>query len=345
MMKAAFFRQHGDSSVLEYGDLPEPVAAPDEVLVRVHAAALNHLDLFVREGLPGLKLQFPHIGACDIAGEVAAVGEAVTGWNEGDHVIVNPSLWCGVCESCIAGEESLCERYQIIGEHVSGGAAEYVAVTAQNLYRIPNDFSFEEAAAVPLVWMTAWRALIGQAKLRAGQSVLIVGAGGGVASAAIQIARYAGATVYAASRSDEKLDHAKSLGADFTVRSDGDFAREIWRMTNKRGVDVVLENVGAATWEQSLRVLAKGGVLVTYGATTGPIVQLDLRKLFWRQYAIIGSTMSNNREFNEVMRLMFWERRFKPLVDTIFPLSDIKTAHEYLESAEQFGKVVLKIRD
>lgn len=341
MMKAGFFRQHGAAEVMEYGELPEPVAGPDEVLVRVRAVALNHLDLFVREGIPGLKLQFPHIGGCDIAGEVAALGEGVAGWQEGEHVVVNPNMWCGRCEYCIAGEESLCDSYGVIGEHMTGGTAEYITVSARNLYRIPADFSFEEAAAVPLVWMTAWRALMGQAKLRAGQSVLILGAGGGVASAAIQIARYAGATIYAASRSDEKLEQARALGADYVVRSDGEFSRDIWRMTNKRGVDVVLENVGAATWEQSMRVIAKGGTLVTYGATTGPIVQIDLRKLFWRQYALVGATMANNREFNTVMRLMFAEKRFKPLVDRVFPLSEIRAAHEYLAAGEQFGKVVL----
>lgn len=341
MMKAAFFRRHGAAEVMEYGSLPEPVAGPDEVLVRVRALALNQLDLFVRKGLPGLKLAFPHIGAADIAGEIAALGEAVTGWREGERVVINPNLWCGACEMCQAGEESLCERYGIIGEHAPGGAAQYIAVPARNLYRIPEDFPFEQAAAVPLAWMTAWRALIGQGGLRAGQSVLILGAGGGVASAAIQIARYAGATVYAASRSDAKLEQARALGADHLLRSDGQFGREVWGLTAKRGVDLVLENVGAATWEQSLRCVAKGGRLVTYGATSGPIVELDIRKLFWRQYAIIGSTMANSREFAAVMRLVFQERRFAPLVDRIFPLSEIRAAHEYLESAEQFGKVVL----
>ncbi len=341
MMKAGFFQQHGGPEVLEYGELAEPVAGPDEVLVRVRAVALNHLDLFVRAGLPGLKLQFPHIGGCDIAGEIAATGEGVSGWQEGEHVIVNPNMWCGTCEFCVAGEESLCDSYGVIGEHMTGGTAEYIAVPARNLYRIPSDFPFEQAAAVPLVWMTAWRALIGQAKLQAGQSVLIMGAGGGVASAAIQIARYAGATVYAASRSDAKLEQALALGADYGIRSDGDFGRELWRLTNKRGVDVVLESVGAATWEQSTRAIAKGGTLVNYGATTGPIVQIDLRKLFWRQYTLVGSTMSNTQEFNTVMRLMFAEKRFKPLVDRVFPLSEIRAAHEYLATGEQFGKVVL----
>lgn len=343
MMKAGFFRQHGGLEVLEYGELAEPVAGPDEVLVRIRAAALNHLDLFVREGLPGLTLSMPHIGGCDIAGEIAAIGEGVTGWSEGQHVVVNPNIWCGTCEYCIAGEETLCDRYGVIGEHQTGGLAQYIAVPARNLYAIPDDYSFEQAAAVPLVWMTAWRALIGQAQLRAGQSVLILGAGGGVASAAIQIARYAGATVYAASRSPEKLARAKTLGADYVVRSDGDWGRDIWKQTNKRGVDVVLENVGAATWESSLRSVAKGGTVVTYGATTGPIVNIDIRKLFWRQFNLIGSTMANNREFNTIMRLVFWERRFQPLIDKVFPLSEIQAAQRYLESAEQFGKVVIAI--
>ena len=341
-MKAAFFRNHGGLDVLEYGDLPEPVAGPDEVVLRVRATALNHLDLFVRAGIPGLKLAMPHIGGSDIAGEVVALGEDVHGWNEGERVVVNPNLWCGTCEMCVRGEESLCESYQIIGEHTSGGGAEYVAVPARNLRRIPDDFAWDAAAAVPLVWMTAWRALIGQGQLRAGQSVLILGAGGGVASAAIQIARYAGATVYAASRSEEKLERAHELGADYTLSSEKEFSRDIWRMTNKRGVDLVLENIGAATWEQSIRSVAKGGRLVTYGATSGPMAEIDLRRLFWRQYAIIGSTMASNSEWETVARLMFDERRFTPLVDRVFGLNEIRDAHGYLESAEQFGKVVLQ---
>lgn len=341
MMKAAFFRNHGSADVLEYGELPEPVAGPDEVLVQVQAVALNHLDLFVREGIPGLRLAMPHIGGADIAGVIAACGEAVEGWQEGDRVVINPNLWCGRCEMCMAGEESLCDRFGLIGEHAPGGTAQYIAVPSRNLYRIPGDFPFEQAAAVPLVWMTAWRALIGQGRLRAGQSVLILGAGGGVASAAIQIARYAGATVFAASRSEEKLAQARELGADHGLRTDQPFSREIWNLTGKRGVDIVLENIGAATWEQSLRCVAKGGTVVTYGATSGPLVEIDLRKLFWRQYALVGSTMANTREFLTIMRLMFEERRFKPLVDRIFPLSAIREAHHYLESAEQFGKVVL----
>lgn len=341
MMRAAFFREHGPIENLEYGKLAEPVAGPDEVLVRVRASALNHLDLWVRQGIPGLTLSLPHIGCSDIAGEIAAVGEAVSEWREGEHVIINPNIWCGQCEMCQAGEESLCESFGIIGEHAAGGAAEYIAVPARNLYRIPPEYPFEQAAAAPLVWMTAWRALMGQGHLQAGQSVLILGAGGGVASAAIQIAKAAGATVFAASRSEEKLAAASRLGADHGLRSDGQFSRDIWKLTDKRGVDLVLENVGAATWEQSVRSLAKRGRLVTYGATAGPMVELDVRRLFWRQYAIIGSTMANTREFITVMDLIFQERRFQPVVDRVFPLSEIQAAHRYLASGEQFGKVVL----
>lgn len=340
-MKAAVFFEHGPIETLQYADVPTPEPGPGEVLVRVRATAINHLDLFVRQGIPGINLEFPHYGGSDIAGEVAALGAGVTGWQEGEHVVINPSLWCSTCEYCIAGEESLCVRYRIIGEHVRGGAAEYVVVSATNLFRIPNDYPWEQAAAVPLVFMTAWRSVITQGELRAGQSILVLGAGGGVASAAIQIAKLAGATVYAASRDAGKRQHARELGTDHVLNSSGDFGKEIWGLTNKRGVDVVLENVGAATWDRSLRAVAKGGRVVVFGATSGPQVGLDLRQLFWKQYAVIGATMANNREFNTVMRLVFWERRLSPVVDRVLPLSQIQEAHRALEAGEQFGKIVL----
>lgn len=340
-MKAAIFRQHGPIENLEYTDVPPPVPGPNEVLVRVRAVALNRLDLFVRSGIPGINLEFPHIGGSDIAGIVEAVGVAVEGWREGGSVVINPSLSCGVCEYCVAGEESLCIKYRIIGEHVRGGAAEYIAVPSANLFRIPQDYPFEQAAAAPLVYMTAWRSLITQGQLRAGQSVLILGAGGGVASAAIQIAKLAGAKVYAASRDEAKRRQAYELGADEVLDSAADFSKELWKMTSKRGVDVVLENIGSATWDRSLRSVAKGGRVVVYGATTGPHVQIDLRQIFWKQYAIIGATMANNREFNTVMRLVFWEQRLQPVVDRVLPLSQIQEAHRVLESSEQFGKIVL----
>jgi NADPH:quinone reductase-like Zn-dependent oxidoreductase len=340
-MKAAIFREHGPIENLEYADVPAPTPGPNEVLVRVRAVALNHLDLFVRQGIPGINLEFPHIGGCDIAGEIEAVGVAVEGWREGERVVINPSLSCGECEFCSMGEDSLCVRYRIIGEHTRGGAAEYIAVPSANLFRIPDDYPFEQAAAAPLVYMTAWRSLITQGRLQAGQSVLILGAGGGVATAAIQIARLVGAKVYATSRDAAKREQALKLGAHEVLDSNEDFSKELWRRTNKRGVDLVLENVGAATWDRALRSVVKGGRVVVYGATSGPQVQLDLRQLFWKQYAIIGATMANRREFNTVMRLVFWERQLQPVVDRVLPLAQIRQAHHALEGGEQFGKIVL----
>lgn len=341
MLKAAIFYAHGPVENLQIAEMPRPEPGPGEVLVRVRAVALNHLDLFVREGLPGIRLTLPHIGGSDIAGEVAALGAGVTGWSEGDHIVVNPGLWCGRCEWCRMGEESLCVHYRLIGEHVTGGLAEYCVAPAINLVRIPDDYPFEQAAAAPLVFMTAWRALISQGQLRAGQSVLIMGAGGGVATAAIQIARLAGATVYAASRSETKRQAAHDLGADEVLDSTGDFAREIWTRTGKRGVDLVLESVGAATWERSLRCVTKGGRLVVYGATSGPQVQIDLRPLFWKQYAIVGSTMANRAETAAVLRLVFDERHLRPIIDRVLPLDEIQAAHRLLASGDQFGKIVL----
>jgi NADPH:quinone reductase-like Zn-dependent oxidoreductase len=341
-MKAAILRQHGSIDNLDYADMPAPVPGPNEVLVRVRAVALNHLDLFVRQGIPGINLQFPHIGGSDIAGEIEAVGVGVEGWREGERVVINPSLWCGSCEFCVEGEESLCVKYRIIGEHTTGGAADYVVVSSANLFRIPDDYPFEQAAAAPLVYMTAWRSLITQGQLLAGNSVLVLGAGGGVATAAIQIARLAGAKVFAASRDETKRERALQLGADHVLDSNVDFGKEIRALTNRRGVDVVLENVGAATWDRALKSVAKGGYVVVYGATSGPHVQMDLRPLFWNQFHIVGATMANRREFNTVMRLVFWERKLQPIVDRVLPLSEIRAAHEALEAGEQFGKIVLK---
>jgi NADPH:quinone reductase-like Zn-dependent oxidoreductase len=340
-MKAALFHEHGPIEHLEYADVPTPTPGPGEVLVRVRAVALNRLDLFVREGIPGINLQFPHWGGSDIAGEVAELGAGVAGWQTGEHVVINPSLWCGKCPYCIAGEESLCVRYRIIGEHVRGGAADYVVVPAATLFGIPDDYPWTQAAAAPLAYLTAWRSVITQGALRAAQSILILGASGGVATAALQIAKLAGATVYAASRDERKRQQARELGADHVLDSNGDWSREIWELTGKRGVDVVLENVGAATWDLALRSVRKGGRVVVFGATSGPHVQLDLRQLFWKQYAIIGATMGNRREFDAVMRLVFWERRLHPLVDRVLPLREMQAAQRALDAGEQFGKIVL----
>ncbi|HEU4324391.1 MAG TPA: zinc-binding dehydrogenase [Roseiflexaceae bacterium] len=341
-MKAIVFYEHGDLDALSYADVAEPVAGPGEVLVQVKAVALNHLDLWVRRGIPGLKLALPHIGGSDVAGVVAAVGQGVEQRWVGQRVVVNPALSCGVCEFCRKGEQSLCVKFQILGEHTPGGLAEYVVAPAANLYPIPDDYPFVQAAAVPLVYQTAWRALVGQARLRAGERVLIMGAGGGVATAAIQIARQAGAYIYAVTSTAEKEQRARELGADETINyKETDFAKEIWRRTGRRGVDVVLENVGPATWAGSVRALAKGGRLVTFGATTGRMAETDLNLLFWNQVALIGSTMASYAEFDAVMREVF-SGRLKPVVNRVLPLSEGREAQRILEAGEQFGKIVLE---
>ena len=341
-MKASVFYEHGGLEVLRYADVPEPAPGPGEALIQVKAAALNHLDLWVRRGLPGLRLSMPHIGGSDVAGLVAAVGPGVdAGW-VGRRVVVNPALACGVCELCRRGEQSMCVTFRIFGEHTPGGLAEYAVAPAANLYPIPDGYRFAQAAAVPLAYQTAWRALIGQARLQAGERVLIVGAGGGVASAAIQIARRAGAYIYAVTSTPEKERRARELGADETINyKEVDVAKEIARRTGRRGVDVVLEHVGPATWAASLRALAKGGRLVTFGATTGRFAETDLNLLFWNQFSLIGSTMANFAEFEAVMREIF-SGRLAPVVDRVLPLSEGQEAQRLLESGEQFGKIVLE---
>ncbi len=338
-MKAAIFHEHGGSDVLRIEDVSMPVAQSGEVLVRVRAAALNRLDVWVRNGLP-IEITMPHIGGSDVAGVVESLGPGVSGVREGARVVVNPSLSCGDCEWCRAGEEPLCVRYKILGEHTNGGFAEFVAVPATNLFPIPPDVPFEHAAAAPLAFLTAWRALVSRGRVRAGSSVLITGASGGVASAAVQIARYLGATVYAVTTT-ENVDRIRALGAHVVYdRNAGDFSRQIWRDTDKRGVDVVVDSVGEAIWQQCVRSLARGGRLVSYGGTTGPRAELDIRVLFWKQIEIMGSTMSNRSEFEEVMRLVF-TGALQPVVDSVLPLTEIRAAHERLERGEQFGKIVL----
>ncbi len=343
-MKAVVLPRYGGPEVLEFvEDRPEPVPGPDEVLVHVHAASLNHLDLTVRKGIPTLKLTLPHVLGADLAGEVAKLGSDVTGFEVGDRVVANPGLTCGHCEFCVAGDDSLCPDYQILGEHVPGTYAEYVAVPARNLLPIPVDLDWAHAAAAPLVFMTAWRLLITRAAVRPGEDVLILGAGSGLSTAAIQIAKLAGCTVYATSSSDAKLKKAKELGADVVINyTEVPWSKAVWELTGKRGVDVVLDHVGEATFKDSVRSLRKGGRLVVPGATTGPMPQLDLRYLFWRQLSVLGSTMANRREFEEVMKLVFMGR-LTPVVDRVFPLREAAKAHAHLESGEQFGKVVLSV--
>lgn len=341
-MKAAVFWQHGGPEVVEIADVPRPEADAGQIIIAVRAAALNHLDLWARRGLPGLELPFPHIGGSDIAGVVQELGDGVAGPTPGTRVLVNPSLWCGRCDWCLQGEESLCTSYKIIGEHVRGGFAEFAAVPAANVHPIPDDISFEEASAVPLVYQTAWRGLVSRGRLAAGESVLVTGASGGTSTAAIQIAKHLGATVFAVTAGPEKAARVRELGADHVIdRLESDFSKEIWKATDKRGIDLAFDSVGEAVWPELLRSLARGGRLVTYGATTGPAGQVEIRLTFWKQLQIIGTTMSSASEFDTVMSLVF-ERKLKPVIDVVWPLEDAHEAHRRLEAGEQFGKIVLK---
>lgn len=343
-MKAVLVPRYGGPEVLELvPDHPDPVPGPDQVVVRVHATALNHLDLSVRKGIPTLKLTLPHILGCDAAGDLAEVGSDVTHLEVGERVVVNPGISCGRCEFCLTGEDSLCVEYKILGEHLPGAYAEKVAVPARNVLRIPTDMDFATAAAAPLAFMTAWRMLVTRAKIRPGEDVLILGAGSGVSTAAIQVAKLAGCTVFATSSSDAKLEKAKAIGADVLINySTTPWSKAVWELTGKRGVDVVVDHVGEATFKDSVRTLRRGGRVVVTGATTGASLELDARYLFWRQLSVLGSTMSNRREFEEVMKLVFMGR-LKPVVDRVFPIEEARKAHEYLESGRQFGKVVLAV--
>jgi NADPH:quinone reductase-like Zn-dependent oxidoreductase len=340
-VKALAFNEFGGPDKLKLQDVPDPKIKPTEVLVRVRACALNHLDLFVREGIPALKTPLPFWTGCDIAGEIAEVGAQVTGVKVGDRVAVNPNLTCDRCEFCAQGEDSLCVRYGILGEHTHGGLAEYVKVEARHVIRLPEAIRYEDAAAFVLVNLTAWRMLVTQARLRAGEDLLILGVGGGVSSAAVQIGKLCGARVWVTSSSDEKLERARALGADECINyGKQDWVKVIGEKTKRRGVDVVLENVGAATWKGAIRTVAKGGRIVTCGATSGPIAETDIRLVFWKQLSIIGSTMGNDAEFNAVMGQLF-AGRLRAIVDTVMPLREGVEAQRRLAEGKQFGKIVL----
>lgn len=340
-MRAAVFHEHGGPEVVRLEEVPRPRPGPREALVQVRAAALNHLDLWVRRGLP-IETTMPHIGGSDIAGVVVEVGaEAEDLASPGERVVVNPALACGHCESCVRGQESLCATFRIIGEHTDGGFAEYVAVPAANLHRLPDEISFETAAALPVSYQTAWRALISQAELRPGEDVLVLGASGGTAGAAVQIAKLTGARVFAVTSGPENVERVRALGADVVYdRTQTDFSRQVYQDTGKRGVDVVVENVGAATWKGSLRALARGGRLVTYGATAGPVAETDLRLLFWKQLRIIGTTMASYAEFADMLRVAL-RGGLHPVIDRVLPLAQAAEAHRILEEGEQFGKILL----
>jgi NADPH:quinone reductase-like Zn-dependent oxidoreductase len=342
-MKAIVFDQHGGPEVLRYTDVPEPIVRATDVLVRVRACALNHLDLWVRRGIPGMKILLPHIPGSDIAGEIAAVGAATARVKVGDKVILAPGISCGQCAQCLAGADNFCRQYTMIGEMVNGGCAEFVSVPEVNAIPKPERLSFEEAAAVPLVFLTAWHMLIARAKLQPGETILILGAGSGVGTAAIQIAKLVGARVIATASSGEKLAHATKLGADVVIdHAMQDIAAEVKRVTNRRGVEVVFEHVGLATWEKSLASLAPGGRLVTCGATTGYDAKIDLRYLFSKQYSILGSKMGSKADLYAALEAMN-QGKLNPVIDKVMPLEKCAEAHARLEGREQFGKIVLKV--
>jgi len=341
-VRAVQFRAHGDRDVIAYDDYPEPTAGRGEVLVDVRAAAVNHLDVWTRRGLPGIDLQMPHVPGSDAAGVVREVGDGVSRFAPGDRVAVSAGVSCGACEFCRHGEPSMCVDYHLLGEHVEGVHAERVAVPADNLVAVPDGVDWTVAGSASLVFQTAWRMLVTRGELRPGESILVLGASGGVGHAAVQIADHVGAEVIATASSEAKLSYAAELGADHTVDYEAtDFADEVRSLTDGRGVDVVVDHVGAATWRDSLRSLAKGGRLLTCGATTGGSPETDVNRIFWNQLKVIGSTMATPGETDDVLELV-WDGTFEPRIREVLPMSETARAHELLENREGFGKVVLK---
>ena len=340
-MKALYFDKHGELDVVKYGDVPDPEPGPGEVLIRVHACALNFLDIWVRRGWPGLKLEMPHWCGADVAGEIAALGEDVSDRQVGQRVVVDPGVNLFADEYTRSGVDSVSPGYHILGEHMRGGAAEYLAVSADSLAAIPDGIDFPEAAAPLLVGLTAWRMLIHQARLRAGESVLVVGAGGGVNSIAIQLAKLAGATVYVVASNPEKSERARQLGADVVLdRSQVDWGKEIFKLTSRRGVDIVVDNVGKATITKSMQAVARGGRIVIVGNTSGPQAEIDIRFIFGKQISLIGSTMGSHQDFHAVLGLL-WSGKIKPVIHQVLPLSEGREAYKMMEAGRHFGKIVL----
>jgi NADPH:quinone reductase-like Zn-dependent oxidoreductase len=338
-MKAVRIHQFGGPEVLTYEDVPDPKPRQDQVLVRVRACALNHLDIWVRKGLPGVLL--PHILGSDIAGEVVEVGECVAGFKAGQRVLIAPMHFCGSCAKCVRGLQNQCREFTVLGNGVDGGDCELIAVPSMKLIPIPDGLDFTQAASLPLVFLTAWHMLVGLAGVRPGQTVLVLGASSGVGIAAIQMAKLFQCRVITTAGDEAKLEKARALGADHGIHHYKQrISDEVRKLTHKEGADIVIEHVGAATWDESVKSLKSSGTLVTCGATTGQNVGIDLRHLFARQLRLLGSYMGTMGELHEVLSHVF-AGRLKPVVDRVFPLSEIRAAHEYLEKSQMFGKVVL----
>jgi NADPH:quinone reductase-like Zn-dependent oxidoreductase len=342
-MKAILFHHHGGPEVLEYGDWPTPEPGPGEVLVRLRAAALNRLDLWVRNGWPGLKLELPQIPGADGAGEVAALGADVSGWAVGDRVALNANLGCGECDNCLAGRDNLCRRWQLLGETTRGTYAEYLTLPTRQLFRLPENCDFRTAAAAGLVFLTAWHSLVRRGGLQAGETVLIVGAAGGVNTASLVIAKHLGARVIVIGAGAEKLRLAESLGADVLIdrEKEPEWHKAVYAATGKRGVEVVVDNVGT-TYPLSFRAAAKEGRILTVGNTGGPKFEIDNRFIFSKHLSLLGSTMGTRQDFAEVMDLVT-TGRLRVALDSTFPLREARAAQERLESSRQLGKITLEI--
>ena len=342
-MKALRIHEHGGPDVLKLEQIDPPRPGSGEVTVQVKACAMNHLDLWIRNGLPEWHIAMPHILGSDMAGVVSEVGEGVSGVSSGDEVVVQPGLSCGHCLRCLQGRDNECLKYVVFGAHVDGGYTEMLSVPRVNLLPKPKSLSFEESASVLLVFLTAWHMLVERARLRPGEDVLVLAAGSGVGIAAIQIAKLWGARVIATASTEAKLDKARELGADEVINyREKDFSAEVKRLTDKKGVDIVIEHVGAESFAASLRSLARGGRLVTCGATSGPKIEADLRHIFARHLSILGSFMGGKPELSELLPL-FDAGKLRPVVDRVFPLEEASDAHRRMENREQFGKIVLRI--
>src|SRR3954471_2593021 len=341
-MKAVRIHQHGGPEVLISEDVPEPKIKANQVLIRVRACALNHLDLFVRAGIPGMKFSMPHILGSDIAGEVVEAGELCERIKPGMRVLLSPGTSCRQCEQCLLGQDNLCRRFTMFGYAIDGGHTEMLAAPEYAAIPIPDDMTFEEAAAAPLVFLTAWHMLMARAKLQPGEDVLVLAASSGVGMAAIQIAKLFQCRVIATAGNDDKLAKGRELGADFMLdHYRHDISAEVKKLTGKRGVDVVIEHVGVATWKKSLESLAPAGRLVTCGATTGYDAKVDLRFLFSKQWSLLGSFMGTMGELHTVLKFVF-RKQLRPVIDRVYPLAEIRAAHERLERKQQFGKIVVR---
>ncbi len=344
-MKAVILKQHGGPEVLEYKDHPTPVPGAGQVLIRLHAAALNRMDLWVRQGWPGIKLEYPHILGADGAGEIAALGPGIVDWEVGARVVINSNWSCGICEFCLAGWDNRCTSWHLLGETIRGTYADYVVVPAGNLLRIPDGFDTYGAAAAALVYHTAWHSLITRAQLRPAETVLVIGASGGVNTACIQVAKFAGAFVYVIGSSADKLALAESLGADVLINRTlvSNWSTEVYQLTAQRGIDLVVDNVGT-TFPLSFRAARKGGRIVTVGNTGGPKVEIDNRYVFGKHLSLLGATMGTRDDFATVMGLVF-SKKLQPVLDRTYPLEDAGQAQQRLEQNKQMGKITLSIND